>query len=189
MGERPGVILYGPGADAVAEALHKLDPCYLTVEDVAPELGQVPVLRRPDAAGADHARDAAAGVTWLVVELSRSEDKVEHAHDPMIWLNTSKVDPGTAARAIDQADLVIWYEVVNPVRVTTVDGGPAASDYNDIELIVPDGHRMVAHAVRAGAAPGCLPETAEQVLRSEDLWALVRLREIEVCHACALRHG
>jgi hypothetical protein len=188
-GEPRGVILYGYGADAVAEALHELDPRYIPVDDEAPELGQVPVLRRPDGAEADDARSAASGVAWLVVELYRPEDELERAHDPVLWLNTSKVDPRTAARAIDQTDLVIWYEVIDPIRADTVDGGPTADDYSNIAIIVPDGHRMVAHAVSGGTAPECLPSAAEQVLRSNDLWALAPLQEIEICQACALRHG
>jgi hypothetical protein len=96
-----------------------------------------------------------------------------------------------AARAIDQPDLVIWYEVINPVRAIMVGGGPAADDYSNVAIIVPDGHRMVRQVVGVGGeAPECLPGVAEQVLRSGDLWALARLQEIiEVCQACALRHG
>jgi hypothetical protein len=66
----------------------------------------------------------------LVVELYRRELDVEHARDPLLLLNTSKVDPVMAARAIDEPDLVIWYEVINPIRAVTVDGGPAADDYS-----------------------------------------------------------
>jgi hypothetical protein len=95
-----------------------------------------------------------------------------------------------AARAIDQPDLVVWYEVINPIRVVTVDGEPAAADYGNIAIITPDGHRMVAHAVRAGGtAPECLRGDAELVLPSDDLWALARLCEIELCQACAVRHA
>jgi hypothetical protein len=187
--ERRGVILYGSGVDAVAEALRKLDPRYVLADHVTPESGLVPVLRCPQGAEADAVRAAVPDVAWLVVELYRPGVAVEHAGDPLLVLNAAKVDPGTAARAIHQPDLVIWYEVINPVRVTTVDGGPAADDYSNIVVIVPDGHRMVAHAVNAGGvAPHCLPGDADQVLRSHDLWVLARSRKIEVCQACALRH-
>jgi hypothetical protein len=188
--EQRAVVLYGHGVDAVAEALADLDPRYVLTDRLAVESGQVAVLRCRLAAQADAARDAAPGVAWLVVELYRPEVDVGHARNPLLLLNTSKVDPGTAARAIDQPDLVIWYEVINPVRVTTADGGPAADDYSNITIIVPDGHRMVAHAVRVGGAtPDCLPGDASQVLRSQDLWALARLQKIEMCQACILRHG
>jgi hypothetical protein len=126
----------------------------------------------------------------LAVELHRPEVDVGHARDPLLFLNMSKVSPREAARAIDQPDVVIWYEVINPVRVITVDGGPVADDYGNLELVVPDGHRMVAHAVVAdGAAPECLPSAAERVLRSHDLWALGQLGEVEMCQVCTVRHG
>lgn len=187
---RLGVILYGYGVDAVAQALRDLDPRYVLAGSVAPESRKVPVLRYQTAAQADAARDAAPGVAWLVVELYRAEVDVGHARDPLLCLNTSKVDAVTAARAIDQPDLLIWYEIINPVRATTVDGAVAADDYRNITFIVPDGHRMIAHAVRAGqGAPECLPDGTEKVLPSEDLWVLARLRGVEVCQACTLRHG
>ncbi|MFC7761543.1 hypothetical protein ACFQY4_28485 [Catellatospora bangladeshensis] len=173
--------------DAVVQALHELDRRYVLIGDVAADSGQVPVLRCPDGAAADAARAAATDVAWLVVELYRTEDAVERAHDPVFWLNTAKVDPRTAARAIDQSDLVIWYEVINPVRVITADGGSATNDYRDLRFAVPDGHRTVAHAVRDGEAPQCLPDDAELVLRSHDLWAFADSRD--VCPACADRHG
>jgi hypothetical protein len=147
------------------------------------------VLRRPGGAEADDARHAAADTAWLVVQLYRPGDELDHADDPALWINMSKVDPRDAARAIDQADLVVWYEVINPIRVTTTDGGPASDDYSNITVIAPDGHRMVAHAVSADIAPPCLPSTAERVLRSKDSWALARLGENEICQACVLRHG
>lgn len=188
--ERPGVILYGYGVDAVAGALCALDPRYVLVDRVAPEPGRVPVLRYRNGAQADEARNAAPDVAWLVVELYRPDVVVGHARDPLLVLNAAMVDPGMAARAIDQSDLVTWYEIIDPVRVTTVDGGPPADDYSNIAITVPDGHRTVAHAVRAGdAVPECLPRGAERMLRSHDLWALARLREIEVCRACTVRHG
>lgn len=63
-------------------------------------------------------------------------------------------------------------------------------DYSNIAIIVPDGHRMVAHAVRVGGAvPEYLPGGVERVLPSHDLWALARLREMEVCRAWTARHG
>jgi hypothetical protein len=188
--EQQGVVLYGFGVDAVAEALRELDPRYVLVDGAAPELGRVPVLRCLNGGAADAVREATPGVAWLVVELYRPGVDVEHARGPLLALNTSKVDPGIAARAIDQPDLEVWYEVINPVRVTTVDGEPPADDYSNIEIIVPDGHRMVAHAVKAGGAvPKCLPGNAERVLPSHDLWALTRLRKTEVCQACTARHG
>ncbi|MEU8003907.1 hypothetical protein AB0B66_22350 [Catellatospora sp. NPDC049111] len=188
-GERRGVILYGQGADTVAEALRELDPRYCPVDDAAPVSGQVPIVRRADGAEADDARAAARDMTWQVVELYRPGDERDHAHDPLLWFNTTKVDPRTIARAIHQADLVIWYEIINPIQCTTVDGGPIADDYSNVSLIVPDGHRAVAHAVSGATAPDCLSRDAERVLPSHDLWALARLREIEVCPACTLRHG
>ncbi|MEV6370429.1 hypothetical protein AB0L86_26455 [Micromonospora musae] len=188
--EQRGVVLYGYGVDAVAEALRELDPRYVLVDRVAPESGQVPVPRCPHGAEADAAREAAPGVAWLVVELYRPEVDIERARDPLLLMNTSKVDPGMAARAIDQPDLEIWYEVINPIRATTVDGGPASDDYSNVAIIVPGGHRMVAHAVRAGGAvPECLPGGAEQVLPSHDLWALAPLGKNDVCRACTARHG
>lgn len=188
--EQQGVVLYGFGVDVVAEALRELDPRYVLVDGVAPESGQVPVLRCLHGAEADAVREAAPGVGWLVVELYRPGIDVEHARDPLLALNTSKVDPRMAARAIHQPDLEVWYQVIHPVRVTTTDGESAADDYSKIEIIVPDGHRLVAHAVKAGgAAPDCLPVNAERVLASHDLWALVRLLKTEMCQACTARHG
>lgn len=188
--EQRGVVLYGFEVDAVAEALRELDARYVLVDRVAPESGRVPVLRCLHGAEADAVREAAPGVAWLVVELYQPRVDVEHAHGPLLALNTSKVDHGTAARAIHQPDLEVWYEVVNPVRATTTDGKPAAEDYSNIEIIMPDGHRMVAHAVKAGgAAPDCLPANAELVLPSHDLWALTRLGRTEVCQVCTARHG
>jgi hypothetical protein len=185
--EQRGVILYGDGVDAVAAALRELDPRY--VGGVAPGPGQVRVLRYPDAAQADAARMAAPDVAWLVVELYRPGDALEHAHDPLLVLNAAKVEPTTAARAIDQHDLLVWYEIINPIRVVTVDGGPAADDYRNLKVIMPDGHRMVAHAVRqGGTAPPCLPRNAERVLPSHDLWALTGLLGTDVCQTCTLRH-
>jgi hypothetical protein len=91
-----------------------------------------------------------------------------------------------AARAIHQSDLEVWYEVIKPVRVTTTDGEPVAADSSDIDITVPDGHRIVAHAVKAGGtAPDCLPVNAERVLPSHDLWALARLRNSGLCQACS----
>jgi hypothetical protein len=56
-----------------------------------------------------------------------------------------------------------------------VDGEPAADDYSNVAIIVPDGHRTVAHAVRVGVAvPECMPGGAERVLPSDDLWALAQ---------------
>jgi hypothetical protein len=183
-------MLYGCRVDAVAEALGELDPRYVLADGVAAEPGTVPVLRYRDGAEADAAREAAPDVAWLVVELYRPDDAVEHAGDPLMVLNAARVDPEMAAWAIHQSDLVTWYEVINPIRVMTVDGGPVSDDYSNAAFVVPDGHRMVAHAVRTGgAAPECLPRDAERVLRSHDLWALVRLGNVEVCQACTLRHG
>jgi hypothetical protein len=187
--EVPGVMLYGHGVEAVAEALRQLDPRYVPVDRAAARTGQVPVLRFRHGAEVDAARAAAPGVAWLAVELHRPGVAVGRARDPRLWLNTSKVDPAMAARAIDQPDLVIWYEVINPIPVVTVDGGPAADDYSNLSFVVPDGHRMVAHATRTGGpAPACLPDGAEQVLPSEDLWALARLRATDVCQVCTARH-
>jgi hypothetical protein len=57
---------------------------------------------------------------------------------------------------------VIWYEVINSVHVITVDGGPAADDAGSIAITVPDGHRMVAHAVRRAAVEEATrPQTAQ----------------------------
>ena len=186
--EQRGVILYGHGVDAVAAALRERDRRY--VDGVAPGPGQVRVLRCHDAGLADAARMAAPDVAWLVVELYRPDAALVHARDPLLVLNAAKVEPTTAARAIDQHDLLIWYEIIDPVRVITVDGGPAADDYSNLTVIVPDGHRMVAHAVRqGGTAPPCLPSDAEQMLPSHDLWALAGLLGTDVCQACTRRHG
>jgi hypothetical protein len=126
----------------------------------------------------------------LVVALYRPGDVFERTGDPVLWLNTATVDPATCAHAIDRPDLVTWYEVINPVRVTTVGGGPVADDYSNVTITVPDGHRIVAHAVTAdGTAPECLSPTAERILPSDDLWAVVRLGTNEVCQACKRRHG
>jgi hypothetical protein len=190
IGERRGVMLYGHGVEAVAEALRELDPRYVLIDRGATEVGQVPVLRFRHAAEVDAAREAAPGVAWLAVELYQPGDEVEHARDPLLWLNASKLEPAMAARAIDQPDLVIWFEVIHPVRVITVEGEPAADDYSNLEIVVSDGHRMVAHAVRVGqGTPDCLPDATEQVLRTDYLWALARLRASEACEACTARHG
>lgn len=193
--ERRGVVLYGSGVNVVAEALRELDPRYVPADRGAPGSGQMPVLCCLSGAEADAVREAAPGVAWLVVELYRPEVDVGRARDPLFFLNASKVSPGAAARAIDQPDVVVWYEVINPVRVVTVDGGPVADDYSNLKLVMPDGHRRVAHAVGAeGVQPDCLPGDAEMVLRSHDSWALSRsgeieLGEIEMCQVCILRHG
>ncbi|WP_203841686.1 hypothetical protein [Winogradskya humida] len=174
-------MLYGCEVDAVAEALHKLDPRYAS---------QVPVRRYRDGAEVDTARDAAPNVAWLVVELYRPGVTVGPAREPSLVLNVALVPAALAARAIDQPDLVTWYEIINPVQVTTVDGRPPADDYGNLTITVPEEHRTVAHAVRTGEpAPACLPHDAERVLPSHDLWALGGLRRVELCQACALRHG
>jgi hypothetical protein len=70
--------------------------------------------------------------------------------DPLLCLNTSKVDPWMAARAIDKYDLVTWYEIINPIRVTTADGGPVAHDYGNVAFTVPDGtkcHPLTGHRI------------------------------------------
>ena len=87
-------------------------------------------------------------------------------------------------------ELVIWYEVIAPVRVSTVDGGPAAADYSNLDFILPPGHRIVAHAVGpSAAAPECVPGDAAMVLPSHDLCALGAPGAIEICPACLHRHG
>jgi hypothetical protein len=84
---------------------------------------------------------------------------------------------------------VIWYEVINPIHVVTIDGGPAAADYSNLGFIVPQGHRMVAHAVGpSAAAPECVPSDAAMVLPSHDLWALGPSGAIDTCPACVHRH-
>ncbi|MEV0456243.1 hypothetical protein [Catellatospora methionotrophica] len=186
-GERQGIMLYGYGAEAVAEALRDLDPRYVLGAAVTTEAGQVPVLRHPDGAAADAACAAAPGVDWLVFELYRPGSDLQHAHGRCYALNTAKVDPETAARAIDQYDLVVWYEVIHPIQCTTVDNEPVADDYRNVRLVMPSGHRSVAHAVREETAPECLPDTAELVLRSDDLWELAKLRDLDLCPACVLR--
>lgn len=187
--DRRGVILYGHDVDAVAEALRDLDPRYQLSESVVPKSGSVPVLRRRHAAEADAVRKAAPNVAWLVVELYRPGADAECAQNAMLWLNTATIDPAMAARAVDQHDLVIWYEIINPIRVTTVGNGPIANDYSNIAFTVPDGHRMIAHAVRKdGVPPDCL-QGADRVLPSHDLWALVPLRNGEVCPSCTRRHA
>ena len=185
-----GVILYGYDVQAFAEALRALDSHYVLTDHVVAQPGQVPVLRCTRAAEADAVREATPGIAWLVVELYRPGADVVHARDPVLCLNASKVDPKAAARAIDQPDLVVWYEIVNPIRTVTVDGGPPANDYSNIGFVVPEGHRMVAHAVKAAKpAPPCLPGDAELVLRSDDLWALAWSRPTEMCQDCVRRHG
>lgn len=190
--EQRGVILYGYEVEAVAEALQELDPRYVSVDGATSRAGQVPVVRCSDGAEADAAQEAAPAIAWLVVQLYRPGDDVRPARAVRLWLNISTVDPRSAARAIDQPDLVVWYEVIAPVRVGTVDGGPVMDDYSDLTMTVPEGHRMVAHAVRAGGTPPeCLPSNAEMVLPSDDLWALSRSvsRSTAVCQACVTRHG
>jgi hypothetical protein len=89
-----------------------------------------------------------------VVELYRHGVDVEHARDPLLALNTAKVGPGMAARVIDQPDLQVWYEIINPVRSTTTDGAPVADDYSNVKLIVPDGHRAAEDlAALTGVGP------------------------------------
>lgn len=190
VGEERGVVLYGCEVDAVAEALRELDPRFVPADRAAPGSGQLPVLCCSTGTDADAVREMRPGVAWMVVELYRPGVDVGRAREPRLWLNTSKIDPSAAARAISQPDVVIWYEVINPIRAVTVGGGPVADDYSNVRLVVPDGHRMVAHAVCAdGAPPECLPGGAERVLRSDDLWALAHLRGTEMCLACTLRHG
>lgn len=187
--QQRGVILYGHGVDDVGEALRDLNPKYVLTNHAVVRPAHVPVVRCLHATEADAVRDAAPEVTWLVVYLYRPDFPGEHAREPLLWLNTSKVDPRMAARAIAQPGLVTWYEVIYPIQVTTVDGGPAADDYGNLAFTVPDGHRMVAHAVEeGGAVPDCLQD-AQQILPSHDLWALACLRVSEVCQACRLRHA
>lgn len=159
------------------------------MDGVPLESGQVAVLCCGNRAEADGAREAEPDVAWQVVGLYRPGDEIEYARGPVLWLDTSRIDPPTAARAIDHADLMVWYEVINPTRVITTDGGPAADDYSNLMIFVPDGHRVVAHAVRGAAAPECLPSTAGKVMRSGDLWVLARLQDIDECEDCVLRHG
>lgn len=90
---RRGVILYGYGVDAVAEALRELDPRYVLEDQVEPGLGpeSVPVVRRPNGAEANATREAAPGVDWLVVELYRPKSVAEHASEPLLALNAWRV--------------------------------------------------------------------------------------------------
>ncbi|MCZ7423630.1 MULTISPECIES: hypothetical protein [unclassified Micromonospora] len=190
--EQRGVILYGYGVDAVAEALRELDQRYVPVDAAASESGQVLVVCCPDGAEADAVREAAPGIAWLVVELYRPEDEVQHARDVRLWLNTSQVEPKSAAMAIDQPDLVTWYEVIHPIRVGTVDDGAGRDDYSNLTFNLPDGNRMVAHAVQAGlTAPPCLPPGAEMVLPTDDLWVLSQFPSLGklICRTCAARHA
>ncbi|WP_212996716.1 hypothetical protein [Winogradskya consettensis] len=174
-------MLYGCEVDAAAEALHKLDPRYAS---------QVPVRRYRDGAEVDAARDAAPDIAWLVVELYRPGVTVGPAREPFLALNVALVAPALAARAIDQPDLITWYEIINPVQTSTVDGRPPAHDYSNLTITVPEGHRTIAHAARTGEpAPACIPHDAERVLPSHDLWALASLRRVELCSTCALHHG
>ena len=189
--ERRGVILYGFAVETVAEALRDLDQRYVPVDGVTSLPDRVPVLRCRRGAEADAARAAAPGVAWFVVELYRAGDEVEPARDVRLWLNIAEVDPRSAARAIDRPDLVTWYEVIDPIRVATVDGGPASADYRNLTITVPDGNRMVAHAVQiGGTAPPCLPRDAEMVVPTDDLWVLSQAagRGNAACRACTLRH-
>jgi hypothetical protein len=188
-GRQRGVIIYGHEVAAVAAALCDLDPRYVPADHVIRESGQVPVLVIRQAAEADAARDAAPDVAWLVVDLYRPDAGDEHAREPLLWLNTTKVDPETAARAIDQPDLLTLYEITDPVRVVTADGGPIADGYSNLAITVPPGSRMVAHAVREGETPPECLHGAQRVLSSRDLWALSRSRNIDRCRACALRHA
>ncbi|MDG6107440.1 hypothetical protein Daura_49740 [Dactylosporangium aurantiacum] len=183
--ERRGVVLYGTGVEAVAGALWKLDPRYVPA-GAEVSAGQVPVLLVRDGAEADAVRGRADGVAWLVVQLGH---EAAPAGEPVLYLNVGRVGAELAARAVDQPDLLVWYEVVNRVRVVTSDGGPVAGDYSNVEFVVPDGHRVVAHAVRDGdGRPECLPEDAELVLPSHDLWALGPVRSTETCPACTGRY-
>ncbi|GIF38919.1 hypothetical protein [Actinoplanes xinjiangensis] len=188
-----GVILYGVGVEAVAAALHDLDPRYVPSGDgdngPAPGSGQVPVVCRRRGPEADAVRVATPDVAWLVVELYRPGVEVEPAHDVGLWLNTSRAGPPRAARAIDQPDLVTWYEVTDPPRVVTTDGGPVADDYGNIRIVVPEGNRSVAHAVRSGGAPPpCLPPEADLIMPTHDLWMLLEPGTTRMCRSCLDRH-
>jgi hypothetical protein len=60
----------------------------------------------------------------------------------------------------------------------------------NVVIIVPDGHRMIAHAVRDGATTLDRPTApGSKVLPSQDLWALPRSSTVERCRACTSRHG
>lgn len=65
-------------------------------------------------------------------------------------------------------------------------------DYSNLTITVPEGHRMVAHAVQTGGTPPeCLPHNAEMVLPSDGLGVLSGSvsRATAVCQACVARHG
>ena len=185
--ERRGVILYGVEVDAVADALWKLDPRYVPAGAGA-IAGQVPVRLVRDGAEADAVRDAEDGVAWLVVELYEVGREVPSAREPGLYVNLGRVSAELAARAVDRPDLLVWYEVINPIRAV-VDGEPVKGDYSNVRFVTPDGHRVVAHAVKDGEGrPDCLPEDAELVARTHDLWALSPERSTERCPACTARY-
>jgi hypothetical protein len=88
--DQRGVMLYGHGVEAVAEALRELDPRYVLIDRGVTEAGRVPVLRFRHAAEVDAAREAAPGVAWLAVELYQPGGYLKHARQPLLWLNASK---------------------------------------------------------------------------------------------------
>ncbi|HWS37918.1 MAG TPA: hypothetical protein VN408_34950 [Actinoplanes sp.] len=177
-----GIILYGVHTLAVAEALRELDPRYGA---------EVPVLCCRDGPEADAARAAAPDVDWLVAALYGTFADLEKAAETELWLNMNLLAPGRAASAIDQRELEAWYEIVKPVRVVTVDGGPVEDDYSNLKIIVPEGNRRIAHAVPLGGTwPPCANREAEMLMPTSDLWVLAEPVSPQTvpCPACVARH-
>ncbi|GAA1652449.1 hypothetical protein GCM10009828_097050 [Actinoplanes couchii] len=168
--------------EAVAEALRELNPRYGT---------DVPVRCCEDGAEADAVREAEPGIDWSVVEMYRPGVDRAKATGDGLWLNTSLVTPDRAARAIEKPDLTAWYEIENPTRVVSVDGGPPADDYSNLTIVVPEDQRQIVHAVpEGGTRPPCVSPDADMVMPTGDLWVLVQARQPDriLCPECTARH-
>jgi hypothetical protein len=94
--------------------------------------------------------------------------------------------------AIGEAD---WYADVE--RLRGLAGRLVGGDADGIALVPATSHGFAVAAANlplearqvGGAAPECLPDGAELVLRTDHLWALARFEAAEVCEACTARHG
>jgi hypothetical protein len=100
------------------------------------------------------------------------------------WINTARVTPRQAAVAIQDPDLIVWYDIMERLQVGTRDGLPAADNYGNVQF--QGSGRTRAHAGRPGEPPPCLPDR-EGALESGDLWALM-VGRVERCVECAHKH-
>ena len=82
---------------------------------------------------------------------------------------------------LSASDVVVWYEVLDPLVAITRDGQPMAPDYSNVYF---EGTgQMRAHASTDGRRPECIPAEA-MVLPSADPWERQVSPAISRCTHC-----